>query len=170
MVEPKVIRDDRGFFVETYHEMRYSAFGMPARFVQDNQSSSVKDTLRGLHAQIKHPQAKLVRCVEGEIYDVAVDIRRGSPTFGKWFGATLNADNALQMYVPVGFVHGFAVTSDRAQVEYKCSDIYYPEDQLTVLWNDAAIGIQWPISNPILSAKDRVAKTLKELEGLLPAS
>ncbi len=169
VIEPKVHRDERGFFVETYHEPRYQAAGVPARFIQDNQSSSVKGTLRGLHAQVRHPQAKLVRCIEGSVFDVAVDVRKGSKTFGKWFGETLSADNARQMYLPVGFVHGFAVLSERAQVEYKCSGVYVADDQLTVLWNDPEIGIAWPLADPILSDKDRGAKTLKEQAGLLPS-
>lgn len=169
LIQPKIHRDERGFFVETFHEPRYLAAGVTSRFIQDNQSSSVKDTLRGLHGQIKRPQAKLVRCIEGEIFDVAVDVRKGSPHFGRWFGALLNEDNARQMYIPEGFVHGFAVRSTRAQVEYKCSDIYVPDDQLTVLWNDPEIGVDWGIDDPILSAKDKVAKPLAELTDLLPS-
>jgi dTDP-4-dehydrorhamnose 3,5-epimerase len=168
LIQPKVHRDARGFFIETYHAPRYKEAGVKDEFIQDNQSASVQRTLRGLHAQIRRPQAKLVRCIEGSIFDVAVDVRQGSPTFGKWFGAVLSAENARQMYVPAGFVHGFAVSSPTAQVEYKCSDIYVADDQLTVLWNDPAIGIDWGIQDPILSEKDKAAKPLAELMEFLP--
>jgi dTDP-4-dehydrorhamnose 3,5-epimerase len=169
LVTPSVFRDSRGFFVETYHEARYAEAGMAARFVQDNHSLSVQGTLRGLHAQLKRPQAKLVRCVQGSIWDVAVDIREGSPTFGRWVGAELSAATARQIYIPEGFAHGFAVLSDTAEVEYKCSDVYVPDDQLTVRWNDPALEIAWPLQDPILSEKDRLAPLLKELAGTLPA-
>ena len=169
VIEPKIHRDERGFFIETYHEARYLASGISTRFIQDNQSASVQNTLSGLHAQVRRPQAKLVRCIEGEIFDVAVDIRKGSPTFGKWYGTLLNATSARQMYIPEGFVHGFAVLSDSVQVEYKCSEIYVPDDQLTVLWNDPAIGIEWPLKTPILSSKDKAAKPLSDLSDLLPS-
>jgi dTDP-4-dehydrorhamnose 3,5-epimerase len=169
LIQPKIHRDERGFFVETFHAPRYREAGVDVDFVQDNQSSSIRGTLRGLHAQVKRPQAKLVRCIEGEIFDVAVDVRKGSPNFGKWFGALLNAENCRQMYVPAGFVHGFAVKSDRAQVEYKCSDVYVAEDQLTVLWNDPKIGIDWGVSDPILSPKDKAAKALADLMDQLPS-
>jgi len=168
LIQPKIHRDERGFFIETFHAPRYKDAGVDADFIQDNQSSSVKGTLRGLHAQVKRPQAKLVRCIEGEIFDVAVDVRKGSPNFGKWFGALLNSENCRHMYIPSGFVHGFAVLSDRAQVEYKCSDIYVADDQLTVLWNDPKVGIEWGLKDPILSPKDKVAKPLSELTDLLP--
>lgn len=168
LITPKVFRDPRGFFIETYHEERYQAAGMPARFVQDNHSRSGQGTLRGLHAQLQRPQAKLVRCVEGRIWDVACDVRVGSPTFGVWVGAELSAETGRQIYVPTGFVHGFAVLSERAQVEYKCSDIYVPDDQLTVLWNDPQLKVQWPLEAPVLSDKDRDAKPLAQLMDLLP--
>jgi dTDP-4-dehydrorhamnose 3,5-epimerase len=168
LIQPKIHRDERGFFIETFHAPRYAAAGVEAEFIQDNQSSSVQRTLRGLHAQIRRPQAKLVRCIEGEILDVAVDVRKGSPMFGRWFAAILNADNCRQMYIPTGFVHGFAVLSDRAQVEYKCSDVYVPDDQLTVLWNDPKIGVDWGIEDPILSPKDKVARPLSEVMDQLP--
>ncbi len=163
VITPKVFRDSRGFFFETYHEARYREAGVDIHFVQDNLSSSAKNTLRGLHAQVKQPQAKLVRCIEGEIYDVVVDIRKGSPTLGQSFGDLLSADNAKQIFVPEGFVHGFCVMSERAQIEYKCSDFYAPDDQLTVLWNDPELGIDWPIQEPILSDKDRTAPTFQQL-------
>ncbi len=168
LITPQVHRDGRGLFIETYHEERYKAAGMPARFVQDNHSQSGKGTLRGLHAQLKRPQAKLVRCVEGRIWDVACDVRVGSPTFGVWVGAELSAETGRQIYVPTGFVHGFAVLSETAQVEYKCSDIYVPDDQLTVLWNDPQLKVQWPLESPILSDKDRDAKPLAALMDVLP--
>lgn len=168
VVEPRVFRDDRGFFLETYHAGRYREGGVDATFVQDNHSRSVRGTLRGLHAQWEHPQGKLLRVVEGEIFDVAVDIRRGSPTFGKWVGVTLSAENFRQIYVPVGFAHGFCVTSEVAQVEYKCTDIYDPEHELRMLWNDPAIGIEWPITEPLLSAKDRDGQHLADIGDLLP--
>lgn len=168
LITPKVFRDPRGFFIETYHEERYHAAGMPARFVQDNHSQSGRGTLRGLHAQLKRPQAKLVRCVEGRIWDVAVDVRVGSPTFGKWVGAELSAETGRQIYIPTGFVHGFAVLSETAQVEYKCSDIYVADDQLTVLWNDPQLKVQWPLEAPVLSDKDRDAKPLAAQMDLLP--
>jgi dTDP-4-dehydrorhamnose 3,5-epimerase len=168
LIAPDVYRDPRGFFVETYQEERYRAAGMTAHFVQDNQSKSVGGTLRGLHAQLKRPQAKLVRCVQGAIWDVAVDIRRGSPTFGRWVGAELSAATARQIYIPIGFAHGFAVLSETAEVEYKCSDLYVPSDQLALRWNDPDLGISWPVESPILSDKDAAAPLLKELEALLP--
>jgi dTDP-4-dehydrorhamnose 3,5-epimerase len=168
LITPKIFRDPRGFFIETYHEERYRAAGMPARFVQDNHSESGKGTLRGLHAQLKRPQAKLVRCVEGRIWDVACDVRVGSPTFGKWVGAELSAETGRQIYIPEGYVHGFAVLSESAQVEYKCSDIYVPDDQLTVLWNDSQLKVEWPVQEPVLSDKDKVAKPLAQLMDVLP--
>lgn len=168
LITPKIHRDGRGFFIETFHEERYLAAGVDAHFVQDNHSKSTQGTLRGLHAQIKRPQAKLVRCVEGRIWDVAVDVRVGSPTFGKWVGAELSAETGLQIYVPVGFVHGFAVLSESAQVEYKCSDIYVADDQLTVRWDDPQLKIEWPVHAPVLSAKDAEAKPLAQLMDHLP--
>lgn len=168
VVEPKVFRDPRGFFLETYQEERYRAGGIDVRFVQDNHSRSTRGTLRGLHAQWEHPQGKLLRVIEGEIYDVAVDIRRGSPTFLKWVGVTLSAENFRQIYVPVGFAHGFCVTSDVAQVEYKCSDSYDPEHEIRILWDDPAIGIDWPIEEPLLSAKDRDGMRAQEWGDRLP--
>ncbi len=171
LVTPTVHRDPRGFFVETYHEERYRSLGMPARFVQDNHSLSTQGTLRGLHAQVRRPQAKLVRCVEGAIWDVAVDVRAGSPTYGKWVGAELSASTHRQIYIPEGFVHGFAVLSPSAQVEYKCSDVYESGDQVAVLWRDPDLGIEWPLpGEPILSDKDRAAPRLKDLAALLPRS
>ena len=169
LVEPDVYRDGRGFFLETYHAAKYRAAGITSPFVQDNHSRSTRGTLRGLHAQRQHAQAKLVRVLQGEVFDVAVDIRRGSPTFLRWVGVTLSAENARQLYVPVGFAHGFCVLSDSAEVEYKCSDFYDPSDELRILWNDPAIGVAWPVDTPILSAKDAGAQRLAEITDLLPS-
>lgn len=169
LVEPTVHRDERGFFLETYHAERYHEGGIEVEFVQDNQSRSTRGTLRGLHAQTARPQDKLVRVLLGEIYDVAVDVRRGSPSFGRYFGAILSADNFHQLFVPVGFVHGFVVTSEIAEVEYKCSDFYDPGGEVGVAWNDPEIGIPWPVENPQLSAKDAAAPPLRDIDPqLLP--
>ena len=172
LIEPQVFRDERGFFLETYQRAKYAAGGIDVTFVQDNHSRSVRHTLRGLHAQLRRPQAKLIRVIEGEIFDVAVDVRRGSPSFGRWVGAWLSAENFRQMYVPPGFVHGFCVTSAVAQVEYKCSDYYDPASEVTVQWNEPTIGIAWPESvlaaAPILSQKDQTGKTLADLMEVLP--
>ncbi|MFP6665002.1 MAG: dTDP-4-dehydrorhamnose 3,5-epimerase [Deltaproteobacteria bacterium] len=159
-IDPKVHGDARGFFTETYHAERYREAGIDACFVQDNHSKSVRDTLRGLHAQLTHPQAKLLRVVQGRILDVVVDIRRGSPTFSEWVAVELSAENFRQIFVPIGFAHGFCVLSDTAEVEYKCSDIYDPSGELTLRWNDPAIGIEWPTTEPLLSNKDRNGRTL----------
>jgi dTDP-4-dehydrorhamnose 3,5-epimerase len=163
LVEPLVRRDDRGFFLETYHESRYREGGIRERFVQDNHSSSVRNTLRGFHGQSPHPQGKLVHVIEGEIFDVTVDVRRGSPLYGKHFAARLSADNFRQLYLPPGVLHGFLVTSDGAQVVYKCTDFYRPEAEFSVAWNDPDIGVAWPIEHPILSEKDRCAPRLKDV-------
>jgi dTDP-4-dehydrorhamnose 3,5-epimerase len=168
LIEPDVHRDDRGFFLETYSEERYREGGIEGRFVQDNHSRSVKSTLRGLHAQVERPQAKLVRVIEGEVYDVAVDIRRGSPHFGQYFGARLSSENFLQLYIPAGFAHGFCVTSPVCQLEYKCSDYYVREAEIAIAWNDPEIGIAWPVSRPLLSDRDRDAPTLAGLGERLP--
>ena len=168
LVEPTVHSDARGFFLETYHQRKYAGGGIAETFVQDNHSRSQRGTLRGLHAQFRRPQGKLVRAVEGEIFDVAVDVRRGSPTFGRWVGEILTAENFRQLYVPPGFVHGFCVLSDSAQVEYKCTDFYDQADEYSVLWNDPEIGIEWPISDPLLSARDRAARRLAEVADRLP--
>jgi dTDP-4-dehydrorhamnose 3,5-epimerase len=163
-VEPTVHRDDRGFLLEAYHADRYREGGIHSTFVQDNHSRSGRGILRGLHAQKDRPQDKLVRVLQGEIYDVAVDIRLESPTFGKWYGATLSAQNFHQLFIPVGFVHGFAVISSIAEVEYKCSDFYDPGGEFGVIWNDPEIGIDWPIENPLLSAKDAAAPRLSQID------
>lgn len=169
LVEPRVHGDARGFFLETYHRDKYREGGLDATFVQDNHSRSKKGTLRGLHGQDRKPQGKLVRCVEGAIFDVAVDIRRGSPTFGQWVGEMLTAENFRQLYVPPDFLHGFYVTSESAQVEYKCTDVYDPGHELSVIWNDPEIGIEWPLDgDPLLSGKDAEAPRLSEILDRLP--
>ena|SRR5687767_1152370 len=167
-IEPDVHRDARGFFLEYYNERKYREGGIRASFVQDNHSRSMYGTLRGLHAQRRSPQGKLVRAIEGEIFDVAVDVRRGSPTFGRWVGVRLSAENFKQIYVPPGFAHGFCVLSELAQVEYKVSDFYDPTDELGLLWNDPEVGIQWPVQEPLLSAKDESARRLREIMDQLP--
>jgi len=169
LIEPDVHRDERGFFLETYHADKYTAGGITARFVQDNHSRSGRGTLRGLHAQLDPGQGKLVRVVDGEIFDVAVDIRVGSPHFGRFAGATLSSENFHQLYIPPGFAHGFCVLSERADVEYKCTAVYRPEGEIAVAWNDPEIGIEWPVSDPILSGRDQTAPRLSELGDALPA-
>lgn len=168
IIEPAIHRDPRGFFLETYHRHRYAEAGIATEFVQDNYSHSAKGTVRGLHAQLSSPQAKLMRVVAGAIFDVAVDIRVGSPTFGRWFGETLSSDNFKQLFIPEGFVHGFAVLSNFAEIEYKCSAIYDPADEISVLYDDPAIGIEWPVTAPILSPRDMAAKPLAEMLDRLP--
>jgi dTDP-4-dehydrorhamnose 3,5-epimerase len=154
IIEPGVFDDSRGFFMETYHRMRYLDAGIDAGFVQDNLSFSVKNTLRGLHYQLPHSQAKLVQALTGEVFDVAVDIRRRSPTFGRWLGVFLSDENHRQIFIPAGFAHGFCVLSETAHVLYKCSDLYSPSDERGILWSDPDVGIEWPITCPVLSEKD----------------
>lgn len=164
VIEPPVFRDARGFFVETYHTEKFAAGGLDVTFVQDNHSKSSKGTLRGLHGQHRKPQGKLVRALEGEIFDVAIDIRKGSPTWGQWYGEILTADNFLQLYVPPWCLHGFLVLSESAQVAYKCTDVYDPGYELGVRWNDPEIGIEWPYDGePLLSGKDAEAPLLSEI-------
>ncbi len=167
LIEPKVWRDDRGFFLESYQARRYADAGLPERFVQDNHSCSARGVLRGLHGQFHKPQGKLVRVIEGEIWDVAVDLRPGSPTFGQHFGVTLTADNFLQFYIPPGFAHGFCVLSERAQLEYKCTEYYHPELEFVLLWNDPKLGIPWPVRDPVLSARDRAGMPFGEIKARL---
>lgn len=155
LIEPSVFEDERGFFFESYHEIKFAELGIKDRFVQDNHARSFKHTLRGLHYQVEHPQAKLCRVIEGEVLDVVVDIRRGSPHFGKWESVVLSAANKRQMYVPPGFAHGYLVLSETAEFLYKCGDFYHPEFQRGVLWNDPEIGIDWGVQAPILSGKDQ---------------
>jgi dTDP-4-dehydrorhamnose 3,5-epimerase len=169
VVAPAVHRDDRGFFLESFHQAKYAAAGLDVTFVQDNHSASVGGVVRGLHLQLEKPQGKLVRVIEGEVFDVAVDLRRGSPTYRRWYGVNLSSENFLQLYVPPGFGHGFCVLSERAQVEYKCTALYDPSDELTVAWNDGDLGIDWPVVEPTLSARDRSAPPLRDVESRLPA-
>ena len=157
LIEPKVFGDDRGFFLETWSAREFAAQGINAAFVQDNWSRSARGVLRGLHYQLEHAQGKLVRCVSGSVFDVAVDIRRSSPHFGKWVGEILSEENKRALWVPPGFAHGFLTLSDSADFQYKCSDIYFPKAERTLAWNDEKIGIDWPLdvgSEPILSDKD----------------
>jgi len=163
IVEPDVFGDQRGFFMELYNRKHYETHGITREFVQDNISCSCVDTLRGLHYQLKRPQAKLVQVVKGEVYDVAVDIRVGSPQFGKWVGIVLSETNKRQLFIPEGFAHGFSVMSDSALFLYKCSDFYDPLDEQGVLWSDPEFNIQWPVKNPILSDKDKAYKPLKDI-------
>lgn len=162
LVVPDVHRDPRGFFLETWHARKYAAGGIDAGFVQDNQSRSSRGILRGLHAQLRSPQGKLVRAARGEIFDVAVDIRPASPTFGRFAAATLSEANAHQLWVPPGFAHGFCVLSGEADVEYKCTAFYDPADEIAIRWDDPAIGIPWPLAQPQLSQRDREARPLAE--------
>lgn len=165
LIKPRVFEDGRGFFQQTYHQQLYSAGGMRASFVQDNWSRSSYGVLRGLHYQLKNPQAKLVHVLQGEVFDVAVDIRRGSPTFGQWCGAVLSEQNHHQMFVPAGFAHGFAVLSETVDFVYKCDDFYAPGDEYAIAWNDPALAIQWPelTCPPELSAKDIAAPCLADV-------
>lgn len=169
VIEPKVFGDHRGYFIETYHEDAYKAAGIDATFVQDNESMSTQGVLRGLHYQINHPQAKLVRVLKGRVFDVAVDIRKDSKTFGKWFGVELSEENKKQFYVPTGFAHGFYVMSKEAVFAYKCSDFYHPEDEGGVMWNDPEVGVEWPLVDGVevqLSEKDKVRKSFGETFGV----
>jgi dTDP-4-dehydrorhamnose 3,5-epimerase len=163
LIEPDIFKDDRGFFFEVYHREKFEAAGLPGTFVQDNQSYSHRHVLRGLHAQLRKPQGKLVRALQGEIFDVAVDIRPGSPTFGRWVSAVLSGENNCQLWVPPGFVHGFCVTSDSAAVQYKCTELYAPNDEIGVVWNDPEIGIEWPLAEPLISPKDLRLPRLRQL-------
>ena len=168
VIEPKVHQDGRGFFLETYHADRYREHGIAGPFVQDNHSRSVAGTLRGLHLQLRHPQGKLIRVIEGEIFDVAVDVRRNSPTFGRWVGINVSAVNFRQVYVPPGFAHGFSVVSPIAQVEYKCTEFYDPASEVGIAWNDPALSIAWPVTDPTLSARDACHSSLAALTDRLP--
>lgn len=165
VIEPQVFGDARGFFCETYHQQKYADAGLKVTFVQDNHSRSSRGVLRGLHYQIRQPQGKLLSVMAGEIFDVAVDLRRSSATFGRWVGVNLSAESHRMMYVPPGFAHGFLVLSETADVCYKCTDLYAPEHERTLLWNDPAVGIRWPLTGePQLSDKDRQGLPLAEAE------
>jgi dTDP-4-dehydrorhamnose 3,5-epimerase len=163
IIEPKTFKDKRGFFMETYNQDRYTKSGINATFVQDNLSYSMKNTLRGLHFQIKHPQAKLIQVISGKIFDVAVDLRPGFATFGKWTGFHLSGENRRQVFIPEGFAHGFCVLSESALFHYKCSDFYAPDDESGIIWSDPDIGIKWPVENPIVSEKDKQYQKFSEL-------
>jgi dTDP-4-dehydrorhamnose 3,5-epimerase len=163
IIEPTVFGDARGYFLETWNQERYASAGLAETFVQDNLSFSRKGILRGLHCQNPNPQGKLVQVLQGEVFDVAVDLRRGSPTFGQWEGILLSSENKRQFYVPPGFAHGFAVLSETALFHYKCTRPYSPSDELTVAWDDPQIGIQWPIGNPVLSEKDKRGLRLADI-------
>ena len=165
ILEPKVFYDDRGYFMETYNQNDFDELGLNMKFVQDNESKSKRGVLRGLHFQKKHPQGKLVRVIKGSVYDVAVDIRKNSKTFGKWVGVELSEENKKQFYIPEGFAHGFLVLSEEAQFVYKCSDFYYPEDEGGIIYNDSTINISWPIPEDmevVISEKDKKWGGLKE--------
>lgn len=167
VIEPEVFGDERGYFVETYNKKDFAEHGLNMEFVQDNESKSKKGVLRGLHFQKQYPQGKLVRVLSGEVFDVAVDIRKGSKTYGKWCGVTLSDENKKQFYVSEGFAHGYYVLSDTAVFAYKCTDFYHPEDEGGIFWNDPEIGIQWPIQDGvevILSEKDRVREGIRSLQ------
>lgn len=166
LIEPVIFRDDRGYFMESYNRQSYSKLGIVMDFIQDNQSRSRKGTLRGLHFQKQHPQAKLVRALNGKVFDVAVDLRVGSPTLGRWYGVTLDADSFMQFFVPAGFAHGYLALTDGAEFAYKCSDFYHPEDEGGVLWCDPDIGIDWPlddIGQPLLSENDKKLPSFRDL-------
>jgi len=170
LIEPRVFGDARGFFMETWNERRYREAGIPGPFVQDNLSFSRRGAVRGLHFQNPAAQGKLVYVLQGEVFDVAVDLRRSSPTFGRWYGVRLSAENKRQLYIPPGFAHGFAVVSETALFAYKCTEFYAPEHETTLLWNDPDLGIPWPVEEPVLSDKDRQGLRLRELppEKLFP--
>jgi dTDP-4-dehydrorhamnose 3,5-epimerase len=163
IIEPDIFRDNRGLFLETFNQNRYAEYGIARTFVQDNLSFSVQGTLRGLHFQSQHPQAKLVQAITGEVFDVAVDIRPGSDTFGRWEGMHLSDQNKRQLFIPEGFAHGFCVLSETAHFLYKCTDFYAPEDEGGIIWSDPDIAIDWPIQNPIVSDKDKQFPRLSEL-------
>lgn len=163
IIEPKTFTDKRGFFMETYNQRKYFESGIKTKFVQDNLSCSFKNTVRGLHFQIRHPQAKLVQVISGKIFDVAVDLRPGSLTFGRWIGTHLSDENRRQMFIPEGFAHGFCVLSKIAHFYYKCSDFYAPDDEGGIIWSDPDIGIEWPVTNPVISEKDKQYPNLSDL-------
>ena len=166
LIEPKVFGDDRGFFFESFNERSFTELtGLAPKFVQDNHSKSAKNVLRGLHYQIRQPQGKLVRVVAGEVFDVAVDMRKSSPTFGKWVGEILSAENKKQLWLPEGFAHGFLVLSESAEFLYKTTDYYAPEHERCLAWNDPSLGIDWPLTGePLLSGKDKLGKSLSDVE------
>lgn len=164
IIEPEIYKDDRGFFSELYHKEKFERAGINALFVQDNRSRSCKGTIRGLHYQIGRPQGKLIWVLSGRLFDVAVDIRRGSPNFGKWLGTTLSDEDKTGIYIPPNFAHGFCVLSEEAEVFYKCTDLYAPEFERCIRWDDPDLGIDWPVRTPVLSEKDLAAPLLRHAE------
>jgi len=164
LIEPRVFADARGFFMEIYHKARFAAAGIDVEFVQDNHSRSEGRVVRGLHYQLRHPQGKLVRVIVGAVFDVAVDIRRSSPTFGRWVGCMLSAENHHQLYIPPGFAHGFCTCTDVVEVVYQCTEFYEPKDERGILWNDPDIAIAWPTAEPILSDRDRANPCLRDAD------
>jgi len=168
VIEPEVLRDARGFFLESYHAQRYTQAGLPTTFVQDNHSRSTRGTLRGLHYQLTRPQGKLVRAVRGAAFDVAVDVRRDSPTFARWISLELSDENQRQVYIPPGFAHGFCALTEPCEIEYKCTDYYAAEDQHGIPWNDPLLAIRWPVSDPLLSDRDRTYAPLTPDRSDLP--
>ena len=163
LLQPEVFRDERGFFMETWNARKYGQLGLPATFVQDNLSRSSRGTLRGLHYQKPHSQGKLVSLLKGKVWDVSVDLRLDSPTFGKWAGITLDSDSGSQLYIPPGFAHGFCTLSEEALFFYKCTDFYSPDEERGIAWNDPQLNINWPVSDPLLSSKDRGYPNLGEV-------
>jgi dTDP-4-dehydrorhamnose 3,5-epimerase len=168
VIEPRVFRDDRGFFLESFNADRFAQHGLPTAFRQDNHSHSKQGVLRGLHYQLRQPQGKLVSVLRGRVFDVAVDIRRGSPTFGKWYGTILSEDEPRYLWIPPGFAHGFCALSEAADFVYKCTDVYVADDDRGVLWSDPSIGIEWPLTSPLLSDKDQRLPPLSETRTDLP--
>lgn len=168
VIEPRVFHDDRGFFLETFRDEQFAALGLPTAFRQDNHSRSRRGVLRGLHFQLNRPQGKLVTVIRGEVFDVAVDVRVGSPTFGRWFGLLLSDDQPRALWIPPGYAHGFCVLSDIADVIYKCTDVYEPDDNRGVCWSDPSLGIEWPVSTPLLSEKDESYAGLDATRADLP--
>ena len=168
LIEVETFQDERGVFYELHRRPRYCSVGISETFVQDNFSRSTRGVLRGLHYQLEHPQGKLVTVLSGRVFDVAVDVRRSSPTFGQWVGCELCGDRPQQLYIPPGFAHGFCVLSESADFLYKCSDFYSPSDERGIIWNDPTLAIAWPIEDPCLSAKDRAFRTFREMEAALP--
>lgn len=164
LLEPRTFRDDRGWFMETFNVAKFRELGLPQEFAQDNHSSSRRGVIRGLHYQLDPPQGKLVRCVRGSILDVAVDIRRGSPTFGRWTGHELSAENRLMLWIPGGFAHGFSALSDEADVVYKCTTLWNPASDRTIVWNDADLGIDWRVTDAVVSPKDAAGPRLRDAE------
>ena len=164
LVKPSVIKDHRGFFMESYHIEKFSMGGIDCTFVQDNHAKSIQNILRGLHFQVNFPQAKLLRCLKGKVFDVAVDLRKNSPFYGKWVGEELSEENKYQLFIPEGFAHGYYVLSETAEITYKCSKVYHPEDEQGFRWDDPEIGIEWPETEPILSRKDQLLPFLKDFD------